>query len=231
MGHTHAFGVPAAVEFAVLKRADSRNHSHKLAHICAVQIQQKHQQKRCKDTRVRRATSLFAVAAPEKPQQSVERPQLSATLSRHVAQLTVMKDHKPVQVYILGMSHVSRDSCKHTTQLIATVKPDLVLIELCKDRVGLLVDPALPQPQYWHTSVIKLQIANSTAQQPAVGHACDSLLTTMQCQSGKAFSAHQIEQDCTQLLASGMFGSVVPVTKQASQTDAPMFVCHNNQVS
>ncbi len=47
-------------------------------------------------------------------------------------------------VYILGASHVSRASCDRVRELIAAVRPDVVLVELCKDRLGLLVDPVRP---------------------------------------------------------------------------------------
>ena len=47
-------------------------------------------------------------------------------------------------VYILGASHVSRASCDRVRDLIAAVRPDVVLVELCKDRLGLLVDPVRP---------------------------------------------------------------------------------------
>ena len=147
-----------------------------------------------------------------------------------LAQLTITRNNKSIHVYVLGMSHVSRQSCSHTAQLIAAATPDIVLLELCKDRVGLLIDPSLPQPQYWHSRFVKLE--SSTAQQPApLQHACHSLMGRLQCQPGRAFSAFQIEQDCVQLLSSGLFKSVVPVTQSASDTDAPMFVYTNNQAS
>jgi hypothetical protein len=47
-------------------------------------------------------------------------------------------------VYILGASHVSRASCDCVRELIEAVRPDVVLVELCKDRLGLLVDPVRP---------------------------------------------------------------------------------------
>lgn len=178
-------------------------------------------------------TAQAAVSAPtetlQAPQQSPKQLLLPDGLNKHVVQLIFTRDNKPVHVYILGMSHVSRHSCTHVSQLIATVKPELVLLELCKDRVGLLIDPELPQPLYWHSRSVRLEC--STAQQPSVQRACDSLLRKLQCQPGKAFSAYQIEQDCAQLLSSGLFKSVVPVTQSASATDAPMFVYSNNQVS
>lgn len=38
--------------------------------------------------------------------------------------------------YVLGISHVSRESCQQIEDLIRAVKPDIVLVELCKDRTG-----------------------------------------------------------------------------------------------
>ena len=45
-----------------------------------------------------------------------------------------------LQVYILGVSHVSRESCQEIQELIQAVRPDVVLLELCKDRLRLLLD-------------------------------------------------------------------------------------------
>lgn len=47
-----------------------------------------------------------------------------------------------VQVYILGVSHVSRESCQEIQDLIQAVRPEVVLLELCKDRLRLLLDQA-----------------------------------------------------------------------------------------
>ncbi len=47
-----------------------------------------------------------------------------------------------LQVYILGVSHVSRESCQEIQELIQAVRPDVVLLELCKDRLRLLLDQA-----------------------------------------------------------------------------------------
>ena len=52
-------------------------------------------------------------------------------------------------VYILGASHVSRASCDRVAELIAAVRPDVVLVELCKDRLGLLVDPVRSLGTMW----------------------------------------------------------------------------------
>ena len=45
-----------------------------------------------------------------------------------------------MQVYILGVSHISRESCQEIQDLIQTVCPDVLVMELCKDRLRLLLD-------------------------------------------------------------------------------------------
>ncbi len=147
----------------------------------------------------------------------------------YIAELELSVSSKTVQVYILGMSHVSRQSCNHIAQLIAAVTPRVVLLELCKDRVDLLVDSSSPPPQHWHSRVIELQPA--TAQQSSsAAKARSNILSKLHCQPGRAFTASEIEQDCIQLLSSGMFAFVLPVTQPASTMEAPMFVQSTDQV-
>ena len=43
-------------------------------------------------------------------------------------------------MYVLGISHISHDSCEEVRELIHLVRPDVVLLELCKDRLRLLLD-------------------------------------------------------------------------------------------
>lgn len=50
-------------------------------------------------------------------------------------------------MYVLGMSHVSKRSVEDIKQLIQHVKPEVAVIELCRDRVGLLV-PRKSQIKY-----------------------------------------------------------------------------------
>lgn len=45
-----------------------------------------------------------------------------------------------MKAYVLGVSHVSRESCDEAAELIAAVRPDVVVLELCKDRLRLLLD-------------------------------------------------------------------------------------------
>ncbi len=146
-------------------------------------------------------------------------------LSKYVAELKLSVEGRPVQVYVVGVSHVSRQSCSHVAQMIAAVSPEAVLLELCKDRVQLLMDPSAPPPQHWHTRAIDLQGMLQSSD-----NAWKKLLLTLKCQRGRAFTAHDIEEDCVQLLASGAFASVVPITQPASTRDAPLFVPGKHQV-
>lgn len=146
-------------------------------------------------------------------------------LSKYVAELKLSVEGRPVQVCVLGVSHVSRQSCSHVAQLIAAISPEAVLLELCKDRVELLMDPSAPPPHHWHTGAIDLQGMSQSSK-----NACKKLLFTLTCQGGRAFTAHDIEEDCVQLLASGVFASVVPMTQPASTRDAPLFVPGKHQM-
>lgn len=70
-------------------------------------------------------------------------PQLSAEVRRDTAVLEARNDNAPgsrVKAYVLGVSHVSRESCEEAAELIASVRPDVVVLELCKDRLRLLLD-------------------------------------------------------------------------------------------
>ena len=146
-------------------------------------------------------------------------------LSKYVAELRLSVEGRPVQAYVLGVSHVSRQSCSHVAQMIAAISPEAVLLELCKDRVQLLMDPSGPSPQHWHTRAIDLQGMSQSSK-----HACKKLLFTLTCQGGRAFTAYDIEEDCVHLLASGAFASIVPMTQPASTGDAPLFVPGKHQV-
>ena len=57
-----------------------------------------------------------------------------------------MKASPCIQVYILGVSHVSRESCQEIQELIQATCPEIVLLELCKDRLRLLLDQVLFPP-------------------------------------------------------------------------------------
>ncbi len=71
---------------------------------------------------------------------------------KHAGHMGSVRHSACPQVYILGVSHVSRESCQEIQELIQAVRPDVVLLELCKDRLRLLLDqvrsplPPFPSP-------------------------------------------------------------------------------------
>lgn len=173
--------------------------------------------------------AIRSAATLSKTNQATDKASIPKALEKYTAHVSLQGPKQPVDVYILGASHVSRQSCTHITQLISTMKPDIVLLELCKDRVDLLVDPSMPPPQHWHSRVINFH-SNFPQQSSFTATACKKLLSQLRCQPGRSFAAFDIEQDCTQLLSSGLFASVAPVTQPALLADAPMFVHDGSQV-
>ena len=181
--------------------------------------------RRAKQLRV----AVRSAATLSKTNQAAQTDTIPEALRKYVAHVALQGRKQPIQVYILGASHVSRQSCNHAAQLISTIKPDILLLELCKDRVDLLVDPSMPPPQHWHSRVINIH-SNFAQHSSLTATACKKLLLRLRCQPGKSFAAYDIEQDCIQLLSSGMFASMAPMTKPASLSDAPMFVYNGSQV-
>lgn len=48
--------------------------------------------------------------------------------------------HDVVEIYLLGTSHVSKDSCDDARLLVEHICPDVLFIELCHQRLALLAD-------------------------------------------------------------------------------------------
>ncbi|KAL4443721.1 hypothetical protein ABPG75_011458 [Micractinium tetrahymenae] len=132
--------------------------------------------------------------------------------------------------YILGMSHVSRESCQHIDALIRAVKPDIVLLELCKDRTGLLVDPDAPPPQVWWTP--RLAVASTPSLEALAGGQAGApgwpstgqLLARLHSRGCSPVTAADIEDDAVALLSTGLFRSVRIVAQPPSVESAPAFV-------
>ena len=94
-------------------------------------------------------TSATATSAPSTEQI----PELSAEVRRDTAVLETRSEGAPggrARAYVLGVSHVSRESCEEAAELIRAVRPDVVVLELCKDRLRLLLDQvAFPPALLW----------------------------------------------------------------------------------
>lgn len=56
------------------------------------------------------------------------------------------------RVYVMGVSHVSKIQAQQVKTLIRAVRPEVVCVELCKERVGLLVDDRMETQatNLWH---------------------------------------------------------------------------------
>ena len=181
--------------------------------------------------------TVATVSAPAVPSQPSKLPQdpsclegkLPDNLQKYVAELKLSTPRGLARLCILGASHVSRQSCNEAAQLIASVKPEVVFLELCKDRVDFLADPSV-RPQHWHSRNIAIQ-GISAQKRSSTANACTLLLSRLRCQTGRAFTAYEIEQDCVQLLSSGLFGAITPITRPSSASDAPMFLYSDSKVS
>ena len=157
------------------------------------------------------STSTQSTASP-----ALEKFQLPEELRNATAVVEVDN----TQVYILGVSHVSKVALKHIRQLMETVKPDTIIVELCKDRTGLLIDENAPPPQCWHAPKISI-----VGYRPKAGWPTASELTQrLKSSNSSPVAASEIEDDAVALLSTGLFGSVRPVAKPPTRNGAPSFV-------
>jgi hypothetical protein len=124
------------------------------------------------------------------------------------------------RVYILAMSHVSAKSCGQVRELIRAVQPDVVMVELCKDRLGLLATDFPPGPRVWHCPNVKVTGMLEGSGFPTA----DELKSMLICKPGRPFSSSDIEADVSTLQATGLFKSVRPMASSGTEQDAPMFV-------
>jgi hypothetical protein len=125
-------------------------------------------------------------------------------------------------------------------QLVDLVRPDVVMVELCKDRVGLLVDSTNPSrlPETWHCRSVRIEglpqpdaISSQQVEEQA-GVAPDhaegwpseaELRGLLRVMPGKPISQADIEADVASLIATGLFLRVRPVCEPATAVDAPSF--------
>ena len=129
----------------------------------------------------------------------------SELLSRSTAVLRTGE----AEACVLGISHVSRESCRLIEELIESVQPDAVMLELCHERTGLLVDDRVASTgqNAWYSDVVDIEgLADAL-----VSHK-DALLSRLRTHRGDPVSTSGIQQDADVLLATGLFESVVPIT-------------------
>ena len=125
---------------------------------------------------------------------------------------------------------------------MALVRPEVAVLELCKDRVGLLL-PQKRGPQLWHAREVRLlglpptaTAATTKAKEggeeegkaspppPPFPFTPDELLRACRCAPGAPVSTADIEQDCVALQSTGLFRAVRPSTSLPPAGAAPQFV-------
>ncbi|KXZ49872.1 hypothetical protein GPECTOR_19g323 [Gonium pectorale] len=131
------------------------------------------------------------------------------------------------------MSHVSQRSVQQIEELIRLVRPEVVAVELCKERTSLLVEPeeAGRPPKIWHSR--RVAIEGLPTDDPAWPSA-DELRGLLVCRPGRPVTQQDIEGDVCRLLQTGragscgvgwgLFGSVRPGALNAGRDEAPEFL-------
>eukprot|EP00887_Chlorella_sp_A99_P000855 scaffold5.g855.t1 len=124
-------------------------------------------------------------AAPPAP------PPAYARLPRELRDATaVLAAPGGATAYVLGVSHVSAAALGQIRALIEAVRPEAVLLELCKDRTGLLA---------WHAAQVRLPGLPEGEGWPTV----EELVALLNCRGSSPVSASQLEDDAVTLLSTG----------------------------
>lgn len=107
-----------------------------------------------------------------------------------------------------------------TVNLIEAVRPDVVMIEVCKDRLGLLATPFPGGERVWHTPSVRI---SGIPELPGFPKGED-LASQLICKPGRPISTMDIEEDARTLQATGLFRTVQPSALPGTNQDAPLFI-------
>ncbi|MEW5308708.1 MAG: hypothetical protein WDW38_000646 [Sanguina aurantia] len=120
------------------------------------------------------------------------------------------------------MSHVSQTSISQIRELILLTHPEIVAVELCKERLGLLVGSGEEDMarSTWHSRKVAIEGLPKGSVWPSE----QQLLGILYCRSGVPISGKDIEGDVFTLLATGLFKSVRPICDVPTAVEAPQFV-------
>ncbi|KAK9825968.1 hypothetical protein WJX74_002300 [Apatococcus lobatus] len=154
---------------------------------------------------------------------TVPQSQLSQSLRNNLVTLEADGPSGKCSVYLLGVSHVSQVSCEHIRDLIRHVKPEAVMVELCKDRTALLVDPDTAAPNRWHARLVRfngLPEGEDRGLWPSSEELQSLLITQPHCPLGTA----ELEAACITLLSTGLFRSVRPMLQRPNNDAHPQFL-------
>lgn len=102
-------------------------------------------------------------------------------------------------MYVLGISHVSNKSLEHIEAVVKGLDPEVIAVELCKDRSGSLGDPDY-SVSLFHCSDISLQHPHGGKP----GYPTDEqLLAPLTCKPGYPITRDEIRRDEDILLSTG----------------------------
>jgi len=203
-----------------------------------------------------RPTPIARVAPPTHPfvrQAPPAPPPAARDLPASVRDATAVLAAPSSTVYIIGVSHVSSAACAQIRDLVGAVKPEVVVVELCKDRTGLLVDPetTAKAPDTWICTRVEFDgIPGSSGgkddnedddkkggddggeekSKAADALAADAswpkpaeLSALLRTRIGRPITTAEVEGDVAALEATGLFARVRPICEPARRGDAPMF--------
>ncbi|KAG2452693.1 hypothetical protein HYH02_002925 [Chlamydomonas schloesseri] len=124
------------------------------------------------------------------------------------------------------MSHVSKRSVEQVEELIRLVRPEVVAVELCKERSGLLVDPedAATAPKVWHSRKIQIEGLPDDEASKGCWPSSEQLQSLLTCRPGRPVTQQDIEGDVVRLLGTGLFATCRPGASNASREEAPAFL-------
>lgn len=127
-------------------------------------------------------------------------------------------------------SHVSKKSVAILKEVIGAVKPDCVVLELCKDRTDLLVPPGInpgSPSQRWHLREVRLSgLAPGLEGFPSASE----LLRATGVSAGVPHTRAEMEAGAVALLATGLFGACKISCSQAPPEAAPLYRPAGQQV-
>lgn len=106
-------------------------------------------------------------------------------------------------VYVMGVSHCSKKQAEQVKSLIHAARPEVVMVELCKDRVGLLADGRVEAQakNLWHVRKVQIEGLPTSDEWPTES----SLKKLLVTRAGRPVSTQDIEGDISRLLSTGLF--------------------------
>ncbi|CAM9526905.1 unnamed protein product [Ectocarpus sp. 6 AP-2014] len=116
---------------------------------------------------------------------------------------------EPLEVYVLGTSHASETSAGHVRRVVEAVRPQSVVVELCKSRAGLMM-PVAPENEAGANNPLAMSgenFASSLARSIRIGGQSTALL-----RAALAWAARGSMADGQETMRSGGEGTTTPTS-------------------